>query len=140
MKIKLLTNCPGKKDCPVFASAESLLETLGERPDFRKLMIASETIESWTKMKYCLFQVAQCEEEEDEFFHQPICSIKSKPPFSMEAVSRGTGYSKTRVAQIEYSAIRKFRKNLSRKEMAEILFTEFGIDVKEPSDVAKSRL
>ena len=140
MKIKLLTNCPGKSKCSIFRSAENLLDRLGEKMDFRKMMTAVEVVAQWKSMHGCPFAVIQAEDDEDEFFHHAICSLESEPPFSMEAVSRGTGYSKTRVAQIEYSAIRKFRKALSKEGAAEILFTEYGIDVNEPSTVAKSRL
>lgn len=110
MSIKLISPCVGRKDCGVFASAESLLETLGAPRDFRNLMVALEVVKAWRRSESCAFRVKGS--GDGEGFQVAICAIASKPPYSMEAVSLGTGYSKTCVAKIEYGAFKKIKRSL----------------------------
>ena len=42
----------------------------------------------------------------------------------MDAVSRGTGYSKTRIAQIEHTAMRKLQRTLGRTSIAKELMAQ----------------
>ncbi len=110
--IKLITACVGRRSCAVFKSPDALLESMQLPNDFRNLMMAMEIVRSWRRMDECPFRVKDSGCHDGEEFHVAICAIASKPPFSMDAVSRGTGYSKTRVAQIEYTAFRKMKRVL----------------------------
>lgn len=114
MAIKLITPCVGRKSCSFFSSAEGLLEALEVPVDFRSLMMAMEISKRWRRFGACPFKIKNSGRDDGEFFHISICALASRPPFSMDAVSRGTGYSKTRVAQIEYTACRKLRRKLGR--------------------------
>lgn len=116
MSIKLISPCVGRQSCGVFKSAESLLDTLGVPHDFKNLMTAMEVVKSWRKASCCAFKVQKS--DDGDGFHVAICAIASKPPFSMEAVSHGTGYSKTCVAKIEYSAFKKFRLSMGKEAIA----------------------
>lgn len=93
----------------IFSSAEALLDALGSPQDFRNLMHAMEIVKAWRKADSCPFRIQKSEDGEDGF-QIAVCSLGSKPPYSMEAVSTGTGYSKTCVAKIEYSAFSKIRR------------------------------
>lgn len=117
MAIKLISPCVGRGECAVFKSAESLLETLGAPKDFRNMMLAVEVVKSWRKSESCAFRVKGS--GDGNGFHVAICSIASKPPFSMEAVSEGTGYSKTCVAKIEYAAFKKIKVALGKEAIAD---------------------
>lgn len=112
--IKLITACLGKRSCAVFKSPEDLLKSMDLPHDVRNLMTAMEIVKSWRRQESCPFRVKDSGGKDGEEFHVAICSIASHPPFSMDAVSRGTGYSKTRVAQIEYTAFRKMRRVLGK--------------------------
>jgi hypothetical protein len=114
MSIKLITECTGKAKCPFFKSPETLLAAMEEKRDFKSLMMAMEIKKSWDRCADCPFKIKADDVKDGESFHNAICGLVSKPPFSMDAVSRGTGYSKTRVAQIEYSATRKLRRALGK--------------------------
>lgn len=142
-KITLLENCKGKRKCDVFSSPEELLKNLGEPVTFENMMQAMLAIKSWRCKKSCPMAVQAPKkpvDKNDRPFHKPICSAKAKAPdYSMESLRRGTGYSKTRVAQIEYDAIRKMRRRLASSAGA-FLATEYGIDVDGPVNVSKSRL
>jgi hypothetical protein len=81
-------------------------------------MTAMEVVKSWKKSSCCTFKVQGSGPGEGDGFHVAICSIASKPPYSMEAVSHGTGYSKTCVAKIEYSAFKKFRLAMGKEAIA----------------------
>lgn len=112
MSIKLITECTGKAKCAFFKSPETLLAAMEEKRDFKRLMMAMEIKKSWDRCADCPFKIKT--DNSGESFHNAICGLVSKPPFSMDAVSRGTGYSKTRVAQIEYSATRKLKRALGK--------------------------
>lgn len=114
MAIKLITPCVGRKSCSFFQSPEGLLRALEAPLDFRNLMMAMEISKRWRKFGACPFKIKDSGRDDGEFFHISICALASHPPFSMDAVSRGTGYSKTRVAQIEYTACRKLKRKLGK--------------------------
>lgn len=114
MAIRLITACAGKGSCTVFKTPESLLGILELPHDFSNLMAAIEIVKRWKKVLGCPFKVKQSTSGDGEHLRRAICSVASKPPFSMDAVSRATGYSKTRVAQIEYTAVRKLRRALGK--------------------------
>jgi hypothetical protein len=114
MSIKMITQCKGKESCTVFRTPEALLQVLGLHPDFANMMAAIEIVKKWRSSAGCPFKVKMSTLGDREHLRRAICSLASKPPFSMDAVSRGTGYSKTRVAQIEYTAIRKARRVLGK--------------------------
>lgn len=114
MSIKLITPCVGRKACTYFRDPESLLDALEASHDFANLMMAMEIVRGWRKCGSCPFKVQQSDNGDGEAFHVSICALASHPPFSMDAVSRGTGYSKTRVAQIEYTACRKMKRSLGK--------------------------
>lgn len=114
MTVKLITPCVGKRSCHFFRTPEKLLEVLEVPKDFQNLMMAIEITKTWKSCDGCPFKVKASDEGDGEAFHVSICSLASRPPFSMEAVSRGTGYSKTRVAQIEYTAFRKMKRVLGK--------------------------
>jgi len=115
MTIKLITPCTGKAKCPFFKSPETLLSAMEEKQDFKNLMMAMEIKKSWNRCADCPFKIKVGEDGDGESFHNAICGLVSQPPFSMDAVSRGTGYSKTRVAQIEYTAMRKLKRALGKQ-------------------------
>jgi hypothetical protein len=114
MAIRLITPCVGRKACSFFRSPEDLLCALEVPPDFKNLMMAMEIAKKWKRFGACPFKIKDSGQDDGEFFHVSICKLASRPPFSMDAVSRGTGYSKTRVAQIEYTACRKMKRKLGR--------------------------
>lgn len=114
MSIKLITPCDGKDKCGFFKSPETLLAAMESKRDFKSLMTAMEIKKSWDRCSECPFRI-KMDNRDAEGFHKAICGLVSKPPFSMDAVSRGTGYSKTRVAQIEYTAMRKLKRALGKK-------------------------
>lgn len=114
MAIKLITPCVGRKACTFFKSPEDLLDALEAQHDFANLMMAMEIVKGWKRCGSCPFTVHQSDNGDGESFHVSICALASRPPFSMDAVSRGTGYSKTRVAQIEYTACRKMKRSLGK--------------------------
>lgn len=111
--IHLIVGCSGKAACPVFSSPEDFLDAMTLPHDFANLMTSIEIVKRWRACSGCPFKVhASPEGATDDDLRRPICSLASRPPFSMDAVSRATGYSKTRVAQIEYTAIRKMKQKL----------------------------
>ena len=112
--IKLITPCHGKGVCPFFRTPESVLNALEVPHDFKNLMMAIEIVKSWRRVSGCPFKVLESGKGDGEAFRQAICSLASHPPFSMDAVSRGTGFSKTRVAQIEYTVFRKVKRVLGK--------------------------
>lgn len=114
MSIKLIVACVGKESCGIFKSPETLLDALGLPHDFANTMAAIEIAKRWKRVASCPFKVKMSTAGDGENLRKAICSLASRPPFSMDAVSRGTGYSKTRVAQIEYTAVRKMRRVLGK--------------------------
>lgn len=114
MSIKLIVQCVGKESCGVFTSPEALLMALTLPMDFANMMAAIEIVKRWRRVSGCPFKVKQSTTGDRENLRKAICSLASRPPFSMDAVSRGTGYSKTRVAQIEYTAVRKMKRVLGK--------------------------
>lgn len=114
MSIKLIPPCTGKDSCAVFESPESLLDTLRLPHDFQGFMAAMEIVKRWKRCAGCPFQVYQSTLGDGEDLRKPLCSIAADPPYSMDAISRATGYSKTRVAQIEYTAVRKLKRVLGK--------------------------
>jgi hypothetical protein len=123
MSIKLVAPCVGKASCVIFSSADALLDALGSPKDFKNLMHAMEIVGAWRKEDSCPFRVQKSDDGSDGF-HIAVCSLGSKPPYSMEAVSTGTGYSKTCVAKIEYSAFSKIRRIVSVGRVEEEVFDE----------------
>lgn len=119
MSIKLIAPCVGRQSCAVFKSPEALLAALGSPNDFKNLMMAMEVVKSWRRSKSCPFRVQNSEAAGGDGFHVAICSLASKPPFSMEAVSHGTGYSKTCVAKIEYAAFKKIKRAMGKEAIAD---------------------
>jgi hypothetical protein len=117
MSLKMITACTGKDSCNIFKSPETLLRALEFPFDFSNLMAAIEIVKKWRKVATCPFRVKMSTSGDGENLRKAICSVASKPPFSMDAVSKATGYSKTRVAQIEYTAIRKAKRVLGRSTL-----------------------
>jgi hypothetical protein len=123
MAIKLIAPCVGKASCVIFSSADALLDALGTSKDFRNLMHAMEIVGAWRKEESCPFRVQKSSDGSDGF-HVAVCSLGSKPPYSMEAVSTGTGYSKTCVAKIEYSAFSKIRRLVGKDRVDDEVLEE----------------
>jgi hypothetical protein len=123
MTIKLIAPCVGKASCVIFSSAEALLDALGSAHDFRNLMHAMEVVKEWRNAESCPFRIQKSDDGTDGF-QVAICSLGSKPPYSMEAVSGGTGYSKTCVAKIEYAAFSKIRRILGRAHIDETILED----------------
>lgn len=121
MTVKAIPICPGKERCVIFKTPESFLATIESPPTFENMLTATEMVKVWRRIRQCPFMIKDSGKNDGEFFRQTICSIAAKPCFSMDAVSRATGFSKTRVSQIEGNAIRKIKKAMKTDSMPALI-------------------
>ena len=117
LDIRRAPTCPGKSECPIFKDPDSIVRFFNlnhSKPvRFEDLMVSVLISKKFYRSKGCPFSIAG--EGKKERFKRAICHLQCEGNYSTIAVSEGIGFSKTRVHQLEKSAMRKLRRKIAKE-------------------------